>query len=104
MKLNYLTTLAAASILTIGGTAVFTHNATASTFSDTATVVAGNPCAGEANPCAAADPCAGEKDPCAAANPCAGKENPCAAVNPCASEANPCAAADPCAANPCAGK
>ena len=99
MKLNYLATLAAASILTIGGTALLTHSATASTFSDTATVVAGNPCAGEKNPCAAANPCAGV-DPCASeANPCAGEKNPCAA-------ANPCAGVDPCAseANPCAGK
>ncbi|MEM8612924.1 MAG: DM13 domain-containing protein, partial [Cyanobacteria bacterium P01_H01_bin.105] len=46
------------------------------------------PCAATSvNPCAA-NPCAAEANPCAA--------DPCAA-NPCAAEANPCAA-DPCAA------
>ena len=94
MKLNYLATFAAASILTIGGTGFFTNVATAST-SNSGTIVADNK-----NPCAAVDPCA-SANPCAAVDPCA-SANPCAAVDPCAS-ANPCAAIDPCAsANPCA--
>ena len=67
MKLNYIATITAASILTIGGTALFSDVATASTFDNMSTVVAGNPCA-SANPCAGA-----EENPCASANPCAGK-------------------------------
>ncbi|MEM7793300.1 MAG: YHS domain-containing (seleno)protein [Cyanobacteria bacterium P01_C01_bin.118] len=98
MKITYISTLVAASIVsvtTVMGAAQFTS-------------AQANPCA--AKPCAASivDPCAA--NPCAAnpcaANPCAA--NPCAA-NPCAADpcaANPCAAnpcaADPCAANPCA--
>ena len=70
MKLNYLATFAAASILTVGGATIFSNAATASTFSsintsNSSTIVAGNPCAAK-NPCAAANPCA-------AVNPCAGK-------------------------------
>ncbi|MEM9506572.1 MAG: DM13 domain-containing protein [Cyanobacteria bacterium P01_E01_bin.35] len=89
MKLQYIATLAAASILTIGGTALFSNNAIASSFNstDSSVIVADNPCAG-ANPCASVNPCAG-------ANPCAAAD-PCASANPCAS--NPCAGANPCAA------
>ena len=72
MKIKYISTLVAASIVSVTsviGTTQFTS-------------AQANPCA--ANPCAAAivDPCA--------ANPCAA--NPCAA-DPCAAAANPCAAA-----------
>lgn len=86
MKLKYIATITAASILTIGGTAFLGNVATASTFDSASTIIADNPCAGEEkeNPCAAANPCAGEEkvNPCAAANPCAGAEK----VNPCAGE------------------
>lgn len=76
MQLKYIATIATASILTIGGTALFSDISVASEFdSTTSTVIAGNPCA-------AADPCAGS-NPCAAADPCAGS-NPCAAADPCA--------------------
>lgn len=80
MKVRYLTTLSAITLLSAG-------------------VVAG--CA---NPCAAqdkaptedtqADPCASKSDPCASkSNPCASKDNPCASKSdPCASKSNPCAA------------
>lgn len=93
MKIKYLSTLVAASLVSfttvVGPTQLTTAQA--------------NPCAaGVVNPCAA-NPCAAE--PCAA-NPCAAEPcaaNPCAA-DPCATDpcaANPCAA-DPCAADPCA--
>ncbi|MDJ1170690.1 YHS domain-containing (seleno)protein [Roseofilum sp. BLCC_M154] len=94
MKLKYITTLAIASIFTVGITA---HNYAQGQFKSSQTssslkACAGNPCAG--NPCSG-NPCAG--NPCAG-NPCAG--NPCAG-NPCAGK-NPCAG-NPCAGNPCAG-
>ena len=56
MKLKYIATLAAASILTVGGTALFSNSAIASSFNsaDSSVIVAGNPCA-SANPCAAAN-------------------------------------------------
>lgn len=59
MKLKYIATLTAASILTIGGTALFSNNAIASSFNsvDSSVIVAGNPCA-SANPCASVNPCA----------------------------------------------
>ena len=99
MKLKYIATIITASIVTVGGTALFSNNAIASTFANDSIVIAGNPCA--ANPCASVNPCAANPcaaNPCASVNPCAA--NPCASVNPCA--ANPCASVDPCAANPCA--
>ncbi|MEM7761910.1 MAG: hypothetical protein AAF298_27910 [Cyanobacteria bacterium P01_A01_bin.40] len=110
MKLTYLATLTAASILTIACTALVTNGANASILNTSATIVAGNPCAASVDPCAAADPCASAPkvdpcaaavDPCAAANPCASapKVDPCAAGNPCAASVDPCAAG-----NPCAGK
>ncbi len=108
MKLKYIATVTAASILTIGGAAFLGNVATASTFNNTSTVIAGNPCdlaEEKVNPCASANPCAAEEkvNPCASANPCAAEEkvNPCASANPCAAEekVNPCASA-----NPCAGK
>ena len=67
MKLKYLATIATASILTIGGTALFTNDGIAFESSNTATIVADRPCT-------SANPCAGEKvNPCASANPCAAK-------------------------------
>jgi len=83
MKLHYITTLAIASIFTVGITA---HTYAQGQFKGGQTSISNKACAG--------DPCAG--NPCAG-NPCAG--NPCAG-NPCAG--NPCAG-DPCAGNPCAG-
>ncbi|MEO1430405.1 MAG: hypothetical protein AAFS12_00350 [Cyanobacteria bacterium J06632_19] len=66
MKVNYLATLTAVSLLSLG-------------------IVVGcaNPCAGKTNDGAETtdqvDPCAGKKNPCASKeNPCASKENPCA--------------------------
>ena len=85
MKLQYVATIAAASILTVGGTAFFSNTAYASNYGgNVSTIVAENPCAGEKkeNPCAGAEnPCAGAENPCAGEkkeNPCAGAENPCA--------------------------
>jgi|GEM_PF-1273387 len=86
MKLKYIATLAAASVLTIGGTALFSNSAIASSFNsaDSSVIVAENPCAAKPNPCASANPCAAKPNPCASANPCAAKPNPCASANPCA--------------------
>jgi len=75
MKIKYLATFAAVSLLTIGvATACSSPSATTP---DTIKVaeVKPNPCAAKANPCAAkANPCAAKANPCAAkANPCAGK-------------------------------
>lgn len=57
MKLTYIATLAAASILTVSGTALFSNSAIASSFNstDSSIIVAGNPCAA-VNPCASANP------------------------------------------------
>ena len=74
MKLQYIATVAAVSILTIGGATFASNTAFASTPQNdvsTSTLIAGNPCAA-AHPCAAANPCA-VANPYAAANPCAGK-------------------------------
>ena len=73
MKLKYIATLAAASVLTIGGTALFSNSAIASSFNsaDSSVIVAENPCAAKPNPCASANPCAAKPNPCASANPCA---------------------------------
>ncbi len=76
MKLQYLSTLALASILSLGMAAGCSNPCAAKTppMGSTATEVTTDPCAGKANPCAGkADPCAGKADPCA------GKANPCAA-------------------------
>ena len=83
MKVKYLGTLFAASVLSLG---LVTSCAT--------------PCAGETQTGGEAT----EVDPCAG-NPCAGAVDPCAgAVDPCAGAVDPCAGAvDPCAGNPCAG-
>lgn len=56
MKLKYIATLIAASILTIDGTALVSNNAIASSFNsvDSSVIVAGNSCA-SANPCAASN-------------------------------------------------
>lgn len=64
MKVNYLATLTAVSLLSLG-------------------IVVGcsNPCAGktqDAETTDQVDPCAGKKNPCASKDPCAGKTNPCA--------------------------
>ena len=83
MKIKYLATFAAISLLTIGvATACSSPSATTP---DTTKVAEVKP-----NPCAAKD----KVDPCAAKN----KANPCAAKD----KANPCAAKDK--ADPCAGK
>ncbi|WP_254566069.1 thioredoxin domain-containing protein [Oscillatoria sp. HE19RPO] len=69
MKLQYLSTLALASILSLGMAA------------------------GCSNPCAAKTPPTGNPAIKATTDPCAGKANPCAAkADPCAGKANPCAA------------
>lgn len=47
MKLKYIATVTAASILTIGGTAFLPNVATASSFESMSTIVAANPCAGK---------------------------------------------------------
>ena len=72
MKLQYIATIATASLLSTSLVGFFPSNASASPVRGSSIIVAQ------------------QKNPCAA--------NPCAA-NPCA--ANPCAA-NPCAANPCA--
>ncbi len=83
MKIKYLATFAAISLLTIGvATACSSPSATTP---DTTKVAEVKP-----NPCAAKD----KVDPCAAKN----KANPCAAKD----KANPCAAKDK--ADPCAAK
>ncbi|MCC0179528.1 hypothetical protein I4641_21445 [Waterburya agarophytonicola K14] len=64
MKVKYLGTLFAASVLSLG------------LVTSCATPCAGEPKTGgdatEVDPCAGANPCAGV-DPCAGANPCAGQ-------------------------------
>ena len=68
MKVKYLGTLFAASVLSLG---LVTSCATTPEAGDTE---AGGEATEEVNPCAgAADPCAGATDPCAGANPCAAK-------------------------------
>ena len=67
MKLKYITTLAAASILSLGVVTACSSpdgQTTDGTTDDTTTET--NPCAGKENPCAATDPCAGKENPCAA--------------------------------------
>jgi thiol-disulfide isomerase/thioredoxin len=93
MKIKYLATYAAISLLTIGvATACSTPSATTPSTTNTVAEVKPNPCAAKdkANPCAAKDK----------ANPCAAKDktNPCAAKD----KTNPCAAKDK--ADPCAAK
>ncbi len=84
MKIQYLSTLAIVSLLSLGTIAGCSSPAKNDTStSPSATVQAdskANPCAAKANPCAAkANPCAAKANPCAAkANPCAAKANPCA--------------------------
>ena len=64
MKVKYLGTLFAASVLSLGlVTSCATPEGGDATTGDDAT---------EVNPCAGANPCAGE-NPCAGANPCAGQ-------------------------------
>ncbi len=81
MRVKYLATLAAASMLSLGLVAACSNPCAAKTKTpDTGTTNQVNPCASKANPCASK------------ANPCASKANPCASkANPCASKANPCA-------------
>jgi len=98
MKIKYLATFAAISLLSIGVASAYSSSS-ATTLGTTKVAV----CAGKTNPCAAkTNPCAGKTNPCAGkTNPCAGKTNPCAAkTNPCAGKTNPCAGKT----NPCAGK
>ena len=82
MKVNYLATLAAITILSTGAATVVTHPQAALKVVSAAL---------ESK--AMANPCASKKNPCASkTNPCASKKNPCASKkNPCASKANPCA-------------
>ena len=76
MKLQYITTIAAASLLSTSLVGLLPINASASSVRGSSIIVpeanacAGNPCAGSQNPCAG-DPCAGSQNPCAG-NPCAG--------------------------------
>ncbi|MEM8722326.1 MAG: hypothetical protein AAGE84_24040 [Cyanobacteria bacterium P01_G01_bin.39] len=65
MKVKYLGTLFAASVLSLGlVTSCATPDAGEVDGAGESTEV--NPCAGEANPCAGAvNPCAGEDNPCA---------------------------------------
>jgi len=98
MKIKYLATFAAISLLSIGVASAYSSSS-ATTLGTTKVAV----CAGKTNPCAGkTNPCAGKTNPCAGkTNPCAGKTNPCAAkTNPCAGKTNPCAGKT----NPCAGK
>ncbi|MDJ0897672.1 MAG: hypothetical protein QNJ55_02590 [Xenococcus sp. MO_188.B8] len=76
MKLQYITTIAAASLLSTSLVALLPANASASSVRGSTTIVP------EVNACAG-NPCASPKNPCAG-NPCAGSKNPCAS-NPCAS-------------------
>ena len=71
MKVKYLGTLFAASVLSLGlVTSCATPCAGETKTGGDATEV--DPCAGAVDPCAGAvDPCAGAADPCAG-NPCAG--------------------------------
>ena len=78
MKLQYITTIAAASLLSTSLVGLLPINASASSVRGSSIIVpeanacAGNPCAGSKNPCAGSkNPCAGPKNPCAG-NPCAG--------------------------------
>jgi len=80
MKIQYFSTLAVVSLLSLGAIAGCSSPAKTDTSTSPSTTVQANPCASKANPCASK------------ANPCASKANPCAAkANPCASKANPCA-------------
>ena len=77
MKLQYLTTLAAASLLSTSLVGLVPSNANASSLRGSTIIVAdghSGACAGKENPCAS--PCAGSENPCA--GPCAGKKDPCA--------------------------
>ncbi|MGD2181591.1 hypothetical protein [Lusitaniella coriacea] len=89
MKVQYLTTIATVTLLSLGLTVGCTNPCASKEVapSDATTETEVNPCAAkEGNPCAAKE-----------GNPCAGKEgNPCAAK-----EGNPCAGKE---GNPCAGK
>ena len=78
MKLQYITTIAAASLLSASLVGLLPSNASASSVRGSSITVpkanacAGNPCAGSQNPCAGSqNPCAGSQNPCAG-NPCAG--------------------------------
>ena len=90
MKLQYIATVAAASLLSTSLVGVLPSNANASSLRGSTIIVA------DGHGCAGSKPCAAAENPCAA-NPCASAENPCA--SPCAGAKNPCAAAE----NPCAG-
>ena len=80
MKLQYIATVAAASLLSTSLIGFFPNNASASPLRGSTILVA------DGHACAGAKPCAG--------NPCAGAEA-CAGAKPCAG--------NPCAGNPCAG-
>ena len=76
MKVKYLGTLAAISVLSLGIAVGCTNPCSAKTTNaSSSTVAQADPCAAKSNPCASkANPCASKADPCASkANPCAAK-------------------------------
>ncbi|MEB3827431.1 hypothetical protein [Phormidium sp. CCY1219] len=73
MRINYLSTLAAASVLSLGFV-VGCANPCAAQTKDQTTETQGNPCASKSD----SNPCASKTD----ANPCASKSN----ANPCAGQ------------------
>lgn len=78
MKIQYLSTLAVVSLLSLSTIAGCSSPAKNDASTSPSTTVQAD---AKANPCAAkANPCAAKANPCAAkANPCAAKANPCAA-------------------------
>lgn len=79
MKLKYLVTIVASSIITLGMVGISNNFDGANA----------SPCAAAGkNPCASANPCSGAAEPSAGTNPCAAESK-----NPGTGEANPCAAA-----------
>lgn len=62
MKLKYIATIAAASILAIVGAACFSSSTIASSKDNTnaSVIVTDNPCASVKKPCAAKNPCSGK--------------------------------------------
>ncbi|NJL91550.1 MAG: thioredoxin family protein [Coleofasciculaceae cyanobacterium SM2_1_6] len=90
MKIQYLSTLAVVSLLSISTMAGCSSPAQNDASTSPSTAVQAD---AKANPCAAkANPCAAKANPCAAkANPCAAKANPCAAKASTASVGGPLA-------------
>ena len=65
MKVNYLATLTAVSLLSLGMVVGCSNPCAGKTTDSPETTDQVDPCAGK-NPCASKDPCAGKKNPCAA--------------------------------------